>query len=113
MINRRQINQLVYENKKAKNKKGSVIVYCILWWIARVSSMPRQVSIEVSGAMYHVMARGNRRTAIVQDDQDRGGWDGGKTHTRGGSTRGTGSGGMFWGIATSRWWWSPATVSGH
>ena len=33
--------------------------------------MPRQVSIEFAGAMYHVMARGNRRAAIVQDDQDR------------------------------------------
>ncbi len=33
--------------------------------------MPRQVRIEVSGAMYHVMARGNRRKPIVQDDQDR------------------------------------------
>jgi putative transposase len=33
--------------------------------------MPRQVSIEFAGAMYHVMARGNRRKPIVQDDQDR------------------------------------------
>ncbi len=33
--------------------------------------MPRHVRIEFSGAMYHVMARGNRRAAIVQDDQDR------------------------------------------
>ncbi|MEI7866202.1 MAG: transposase, partial [Chthoniobacterales bacterium] len=49
----------------------SVIFYYILWWIARVSSMPRQASIEFAGAMYHVMARGNRRAAIVQDDQDR------------------------------------------
>jgi REP element-mobilizing transposase RayT len=33
--------------------------------------MPRQVRIEFAGAMYHVMARGNRREAIVKDDQDR------------------------------------------
>jgi hypothetical protein len=31
----------------------------------------------------------------------------------GGLTRGTGAGGIFSGTATSRWWWSPATVSGH
>jgi hypothetical protein len=54
-----------------KRKKGSVIFYGICWWIACVSSMPRQVSIEFAGAMYHVMARGNRRAPIVQDDQDR------------------------------------------
>ena len=34
--------------------------------------MPRQVRIEFAGAMYHVMARGDRREAIVQDDEDRG-----------------------------------------
>ncbi|MGB8464163.1 MAG: transposase [Terrimicrobiaceae bacterium] len=33
--------------------------------------MPRQVRIEFAGAMYHVMARGDRRDAIVQDDEDR------------------------------------------
>ena len=34
--------------------------------------MPRQVRIEFAGAMYHVMARGDRREAVVQDDEDRG-----------------------------------------
>lgn len=33
--------------------------------------MPRQVRIEFAGAMYHVMARGNRRGAIMRDDHDR------------------------------------------
>ena len=33
--------------------------------------MPRQVRIEFAGAMYHVMARGDRREPIVQDDEDR------------------------------------------
>jgi putative transposase len=33
--------------------------------------MARQIRIEFSGAMYHVMARGDRREPIVKDDQDR------------------------------------------
>jgi len=33
--------------------------------------MPRQPRIEYEGAIYHVMARGDRREAIVQDDKDR------------------------------------------
>jgi putative transposase len=33
--------------------------------------MPRQVRIEYAGALYHVMARGDRREAIVFDDEDR------------------------------------------
>ena len=33
--------------------------------------MPRQVRIEFAGAMYHVMARGDRREAIVKDEEDR------------------------------------------
>lgn len=33
--------------------------------------MPRQVRIEFAGGMYHVMARGDRREAIVRDDEDR------------------------------------------
>ena len=33
--------------------------------------MPRQVRIEFPGAMYHVMARGDRREEIVRDDEDR------------------------------------------
>ena len=33
-------------------------------------AMPRQVRIEFAGAMYHVMARGDRREAIVQDEED-------------------------------------------
>ena len=33
--------------------------------------MPRQVRIEYPGAFYHVMARGDRREAIVKDDADR------------------------------------------
>jgi putative transposase len=36
--------------------------------------MPRQVRIEFIGALYHVMARGDRREAIVQDDEDRTTW---------------------------------------
>ena len=33
--------------------------------------MPRHVRVEYAGAMYHVMARGDRREAIVKDDEDR------------------------------------------
>ena len=33
--------------------------------------MPRQVRIEYAGAMYHVMARGNRRGDIIFDGEDR------------------------------------------
>ena len=33
--------------------------------------MPRHVRIEYAGAMYHVMARGDRREEIVKDDEDR------------------------------------------
>lgn len=33
--------------------------------------MPRQVRIEYADAIYHVMARGNRRERIVIDDEDR------------------------------------------
>lgn len=32
--------------------------------------MPRQLRIEYAGAVYHVMARGDRREEIVWDDQD-------------------------------------------
>ena len=33
--------------------------------------MARQIRIEYEGAMYHVMARGNRRERIFVDDDDR------------------------------------------
>ena len=33
--------------------------------------MPRSIRIEFAGALYHVMARGNRREAIFLDDEDR------------------------------------------
>ena len=33
--------------------------------------MPRQVRIQFAGALYHVMARGDRREAIFRDDDDR------------------------------------------
>ena len=33
--------------------------------------MPRQIRIEFPGALYHVMARGDRREAIVRDEEDR------------------------------------------
>ena len=33
--------------------------------------MARQARVEYEGAMYHVMARGDRREAIVRDDEDR------------------------------------------
>ncbi len=36
--------------------------------------MPRQVRIEYPGAIYHCMARGNRREAIVSNDGDRDGF---------------------------------------
>ncbi len=33
--------------------------------------MARSIRLEFEGAFYHVMARGNRRSAIFVDDQDR------------------------------------------
>lgn len=33
--------------------------------------MPRTPRVEYENAVYHVMARGNRREAIVHDDGDR------------------------------------------
>ena len=33
--------------------------------------MPRQIRIEFPGAVYHVMARGDRRELIYHDDEDR------------------------------------------
>jgi len=33
--------------------------------------MPRKLRIEYSGAIYHVMNRGDRREEIFKDDQDR------------------------------------------
>ncbi len=33
--------------------------------------MPRQVRIQYPGALYHVMARGDRRLEIYRDDEDR------------------------------------------
>lgn len=33
--------------------------------------MPRSIRIEFAGAVYHVMARGNRRDSIFLDDEDR------------------------------------------
>ncbi len=33
--------------------------------------VPRSIRIEYPGAFYHVMARGNRREAIFQDEADR------------------------------------------
>jgi hypothetical protein len=37
----------------------------------RKREMPRPVRIEFEVAMYHVMGRGDRREAIVRDDEDR------------------------------------------
>ena len=33
--------------------------------------MPRQLRVEYSGAVYHVMSRGDRREAVFYDDVDR------------------------------------------
>jgi REP element-mobilizing transposase RayT len=33
--------------------------------------MPRQLRIQYPGAVYHILARGDRREAIVEDDGDR------------------------------------------
>ena len=33
--------------------------------------MPRQTRIQYEGAIYHVMARGNRLDKIVRNDEDR------------------------------------------
>jgi putative transposase len=36
--------------------------------------MPRQLRLEYKGAVYHVMARGNRRESIYREDGDRLAW---------------------------------------
>ena len=36
--------------------------------------MPRQLRLDYEGAVYHVMARGNRRESIYRDDRDRLAW---------------------------------------
>ena len=36
--------------------------------------MPRQLRLEYQGAVYHVLARGDRREAIYHDDHDRLTW---------------------------------------
>ena len=36
-----------------------------------MAGMPRSVRMEFNGAIYHVMARGDRREPIVEDDEDR------------------------------------------
>jgi putative transposase len=36
--------------------------------------MPRQLRLEYEGAIYHVLARGNRRESIYRDDRDRLAW---------------------------------------
>jgi hypothetical protein len=54
--------------------QGKGVSHLILIFSERNSiacRMPRQVRIEFEGAMYHVMARGDRREAIVEDDEDR------------------------------------------
>ena len=33
--------------------------------------MPRQLRLEYEGAIYHVMARGNRRQLIYRNERDR------------------------------------------
>ena len=37
--------------------------------MGRKEGVPRSIRIEYPGAFYHVMARGNRREAIFQDDR--------------------------------------------
>jgi putative transposase len=36
--------------------------------------MPRQLRLEYQGAVYHVMARGNRKESIFREDRDRFTW---------------------------------------
>ena len=38
---------------------------------AKARKAPRQLRIEYAGTFYHVMASGDRREAIVKDDEDR------------------------------------------
>ena len=42
--------------------------------VIHFSVMPRQLRLEYEGAIYHVMARGNRRQSIYRDDRDRLAW---------------------------------------
>ncbi len=39
--------------------------------MSSTGEMPRRLRIQFEGAIYHVMARGNGRQRIVQDDPDR------------------------------------------
>ncbi len=45
-------------------------------WLIFTAKMPRQLRVEYEGAVYHVMARGDRREAIYHDDRDRFAWVG-------------------------------------
>jgi len=58
-------------NRSGKGEKGSVIFYCIFDENEKKEEMARQVRIEFAGAMYHVMARGDREEAIAGADEDR------------------------------------------
>lgn len=47
------------------------MVLTTLRWLRTVRGMARKLRVEYSGAIYHVMNRGDRREAIFKDDQDR------------------------------------------
>jgi hypothetical protein len=63
-------------SRAAPGNWGSVFIFFQPWFahvicVCWSSDMARSIRLELEGAFYHVMARGNRRAAIFVDDQDR------------------------------------------
>ena len=57
--------------KGVTGERGQVFFVAPFWVFRDSGNMPRQVRIQFPGAVYHVMARGDRREAIFLDDEDR------------------------------------------
>jgi putative transposase len=54
-----------------KEKRGQPFIIDMIEGALEKARMARAVRLEFAGAFYHVMARGDRREAIVRDDADR------------------------------------------
>ena len=59
------------QRQRSQSKKGQVMSVAWLLEPSYPPVRPRQVRIQFPGAVYHVMARGDRREAIFLDDEDR------------------------------------------
>ena len=56
---------------KAGVEQVSVLTIDTKSHVCQYRDMPRQLRLQYSGAIYHVMSRGNRRGDIFVDDADR------------------------------------------